>query len=69
MNVIIFSLTILVIYGIMMYAYKAWNRADIKEKMNEIKETEKIYEDVMEFKKEHGKNIDRKKDTVEQFKI
>lgn len=40
MNIIIFCLTILAVYGILTYTYKAYKREDNKEKMEDIKETE-----------------------------
>ncbi len=78
MNVIIFSLTIIAAYGIILYAYKAYQRADkaenteethdkIHERMEEIKETEENYAEVVQFKKSHKGNIEKKQDTIDKF--
>ena len=67
MNIIIFSLTILSMYGILRYAYKAYQRADIKETMENIKETEENYNNVVEFIKTHKGSIKQKNKTIDKF--
>lgn len=67
MNIIIFSLTILVIYGIMTYAYSAIKNADIKEKMEEIEDIEKQCETIKEFKKTHKGDLKKQKETITTF--
>ena len=78
MNIIILCLTILAGYGIILYAYKAYLRADkeentedaqekIHERMEEIKETEENYAEVVQFKKTHKGNIEKKEKTINEF--
>ncbi len=67
MNVLIFSLTILAIYGILSYAYRAWNRADINEKMSEIEELERANEYIKEFKKAHKGNREKQRQVIKDF--
>lgn len=67
MNIIIFSLTILGVYGILRLAYRAWKIACITEEMDNIEEVEKNYEKIVKFNKEH-KSINKKKETVENFR-
>ena len=67
MNIIIFCLTILVIYGIIAKTIKAYKKLDIKQRMEDIEETEENYENVVKFKKAHKGNIEKKKQTIETF--
>ena len=78
MNLFIFSLTIALGYGIILYAYRAFQRADkaehtedthdkINERMEDIKETEENYNNVVNFKKDHKGNIEKKQDTIDKF--
>lgn len=68
MTVIILCLTVLIIYGILTYAYKLWNRAGVTEKMEEIRETEKANKIINDFRKAHRGNLDKKRDNINKFK-
>ena len=67
MNIFIFCLTILAVYGILRLAYGAWKIADIKDTMEEIEEVEENYKNIGKFNKEH-KSINKKNKTVENFR-
>ena len=67
MNIGIFCLTIFATYGIINIAYKAWKRADLKEKMKDIEEIETQYDDIKIFKKKHKGDINKKQQTVKNF--
>lgn len=67
MNLIIFCLTILAWYGIVLMACKAWNRADIISKMDEIEETEKQDKDIKEFKKAHKGDLKKQRKNIKRF--
>ena len=68
MNILIFSLTILAMYGIIVYSFKLWKNADIKEKMQDIENTEENYKDIIKFKKAHKGNITKKEEVIKDFK-
>ena len=67
MNIIIFCLTILVIYGIIAKTIKAYKKLDIKQKMEDIEETEENYENVVKFKKAHKGDLKKKKKIIKTF--
>ena len=67
MNIVIFCLTIALIYGIICYSAKLWRKADIKEKMEEIAELEEKYDNVKAFKKIHKGNLKEKRKTIKSF--
>jgi len=75
MNIFIICLTILLIYGILHTVYKAWKAPEytderqkkIREKMEEIEETEEAYNNVVNFKKTHKGNLNKKQKTIETF--
>ena len=67
MNIVIFSLQVILLYVIIMKAYSAWKKADIKEKMNKIQEVEENYSNVMKFKKTHKTNLNKEKEVINQF--
>ena len=75
MNIFIFCLTILAIYGILVMLYKALKNPEytdetqkkIRERMEEIKETEDTYNNVVKFKKTHKGNLKKKQQTIETF--
>ena len=67
MNILIFCLTILACWGIIRIALKAWNKADINEKMEELTEVEKNYDSIVDFKKTHKGNFVKKQDSINKF--
>ena len=67
MNVVIFSLTILAMYGIIAYAYKAWKRAEVEDKMEEIEEIEHQHAEILAFKKVHKGDVKKKRKTIKDF--
>ena len=68
MIVVTFCLTVLIIYGILTFAYKEWKRLEVRNKMEEIKETEKTDRIISEFKKAHRGNLGKKRDNINKFK-
>lgn len=67
MNIFIFCLTLLVCYGIIRIAYKAWQRVDVKERMEEIKETNRTVYEIEKFKAENKGDLESQKQTIEEF--
>jgi hypothetical protein len=67
MNVIIFSLTVLVMYGIISYAYKLWKRADLQEKMGDLEEIDTQNESILQYKKSHKGSYNKKRKTIKNF--
>ena len=68
MGIVIFSLTILICYGIMTKAHKAFKNIEIKEKMEEIENIEEQSAEILKFKKAHKGNLNKKRETIENFK-
>lgn len=68
---LIFIIDLLLISGIIFFvskwAYKAWLKADVKAKDDELDILEENAELVQEAKKEH-KNVKEKKDAITKFK-
>ena len=67
MNVVIFSLTILAIYGIINFSYKLWKRADIKEKKREIDDIYIQEAEIRTFKKAHKGNRKQQRKNIKNF--
>jgi hypothetical protein len=75
MNIFIFCLTILAMYGILRYAHKAWKRAEyteegqtkIRDRMEEIEDLEQNYENIIDFNKSHKGSIKKKQKTIDKF--
>ena len=67
MNILIFSLTVLVIYGILSKGHKAWKSADIHEKMEEIEDIEEQNAEILEFKKAHKGDLNKKRKNIKKF--
>ena len=72
MNIIIIILTILIGYGIILYAYKAFKKLDkeeeIENKMEEIRELETTNAYIKEFKKAHKGNRKQQRKDIKNFK-
>ena len=66
MNIIIFSLTILGCWVIIRIALKAWNKANMRNRMEKIEEVDKDYNKVLNFKKTHKGKTD-KKQVIDDF--
>jgi hypothetical protein len=60
-------LTILAIHVIILKSYYAWKNADIRDRMNKIKETEENYKNVVDFKKTHKGSITKKEEVIDDF--
>ena len=82
MNIIIFCLTILVIYAIMVKAYKIYLEVDeneknedldngvnseMKDRMRAIQTTERQYDEIIQFKKDHKGNLVQKEEVIKKF--
>lgn len=67
LQIVLYSLTSLLCYGIMVKAYKAYKNADIEEKMEEIKNIEEQEGVIIEFKKIHKGNINKKRQKIDKF--
>jgi hypothetical protein len=68
MNIIIFCLTILGMYGIITYAWKAWNNSDIKDRMSDIENQEMQYQRVKVFKKDHRGLTPKQEKELNEFR-
>lgn len=67
MNIVIFCLMILICWGIIRIALRAWNKADITERKKSIVNLEDNYKDIIKFKKEHKGNLVTKQDYINRF--
>lgn len=67
MNIVIFCLTILACCGIITKAYKAWKRADLKEKMLELEEISNDYDDIIQYKKNYKGKPKVKRKAIKNF--
>ena len=67
MNIVIFSLTALIVYGILQYGYKLWKKAELEDKMSELEEIDTDNENILEYKKTHKGDINKKRKTIKQF--
>ena len=67
MNIIILCLTILICWGIIRIALKAFDKADMHERMNEVEEVEKDYAEVKGFKAAHPGTTKNKQKVVDDF--
>ena len=65
--IVLYSLTALLCYGIIVKAYKAFKNADIEEKMEEIENIEEQNGKIIEFKKIHKGNINKKRKKIKDF--
>lgn len=68
MNILIFCLTTLAVYAILSRSYKAWNHADVEDKMTEIIDLEKVSSDIKTFKKSHKGSAEKKRQIINKFK-
>ena len=67
MNIIIFSLTVLLFYGILVKGYKAYKNADIEDKMEEIEGLEELNEEILDFKKAHKGDREKQRKIIKDF--
>lgn len=66
-KILILIFEILAVYGIYKWAYKAWKKVSITEKLDKAFELEENFEVVKKFEKEH-KSLSDKSKKIEQFK-
>ena len=67
MTIIVFSLIVLAFCGIIVYANKAWNRVEMKEKMEEIEEIYQQEKEIKEFKNAHEGDLNKKRENINNF--
>ena len=67
MNIIIFSLTVLALYGIIRIGYNAFKNADLEEKMEDLDFIDEQHEDILQYKTTYKGNNNKKRKAIKSF--